>query len=147
VLAQFTAVGFGGAALAFFGSTLTVIAVAMSLPATDFGSLVPAEDVAQIIAASTFAGAVGAVMGGGIGALVRNTGGAVTTAVLVLIILLPLAVQLVSDAASWIPNTLAGVISGVGSEGGVLAAIAAIAVWGLVPAAAGLVSVQRRDVV
>jgi hypothetical protein len=146
-LAQFTAVGLGGAVLAFIGSTLTVVAVALSLPTTDYGFLVPAGSVAQVIAASTFAGAIGAVLGGGIGALVRNTGGAVTAAVFVLIILPPLAVQLVSDAASWIPNTLAGVISGIGSEVGVAAALVAIAVWGLVPAAIALLSVQRRDVV
>ena len=147
MLAQYTAVGIGGAVLSAIGSAMTVAAVAVSLPATDYGFLVSAAGVAQVIAASTFAGAFGAVLGAGIGALVRNTGGAVTIAVLVLFILPPLAVQLASEVASWIPNTLAGVISGIGGEVGTPAALAAIAAWGLVPAAIGLLAVMRRDVV
>jgi hypothetical protein len=79
--------------------------------------------------------------------LVRNTGGAVTGTVLLLVILPPLAVQLVGETASWIPSALANVVSGIDTTVGVGAAIAAIAMWALVPAAIGLVSVGRRDVV
>jgi hypothetical protein len=46
-----------------------------------------------------------------------------------------------------VPQTLANVLSGVGDEVGVPAAIVAIAGWALLPAAIGLMSVQRRDVV
>ncbi len=53
------------------------------------------------------------VLGAGVGALVRNTGGAVTGAILLLVILPPLAVQMVSETASWVPGTLANVVSGV----------------------------------
>lgn len=84
---------------------------------------------------------------GAIGALVRTAGGAVTGAVIALIVAPPLIVQLTANAASWIPNTLNTVVSGVTSEVGVGAAIAALAAWVLVPAVAGVVAVQRRDVV
>jgi hypothetical protein len=147
VLAQLAAVAVGGGALSLVGAGLTVGAVAAALPMTDYSFLVSAQGVASVLAASTFAGAAGAVLGAGIGMLVRNTGGAVTAVVLVLFILPPLAVQLISEAVSWIPNTLAGVLSGVGDEVGVMAALGAIVLWALIPAAIGLVAVQRRDVV
>jgi hypothetical protein len=71
----------------------------------------------------------------------------VTTAVLVLFVIPPLVVQLFTDAASWIPTTLFAVIAGVGDEVNLWAALMAVIAWALVPAAAGLVAVQRRDVV
>jgi len=147
VLAQHAAVAIGGGALSLIGAALTVGAVALALPATDFGFLVSASGVTRVIAASTFAGAAGAVLGAGIGALVRNTGGAVTATVLVLFILPPLAVQMASGFASWIPNTLANVLSGVGDEVGPFAALGAIGIWALLPAVIGLWAVERRDVV
>ena len=59
----------------------------------------------------------------------------------------PLVVQLVSDAASWIPPALGGAISGVTTDVSVTTAVAALILYAVVPAAAGLVVVQRRDVV
>ncbi|HEX9643405.1 MAG TPA: hypothetical protein VGC11_05330 [Acidimicrobiia bacterium] len=147
MLAQLAAVGVVGGALALVGAGLTIIAVWLSLPTTEYGFLVAAGDVVRILAASAFAGAAGAVLGGAVGALVRNTGGAVTGSVLVLIIAPPLIIQLASGAASWVPNTLATVLSGVGDEVTTLAAGLAIAAWAAVPAAIALVAVQRRDVV
>jgi hypothetical protein len=52
-----------------------------------------------------------------------------------------------SDAGSWIPPSLLAVISGVSPDMSVWAALLAAAAWALVPAAAGLVAVHRRDVV
>jgi ABC-type transport system involved in multi-copper enzyme maturation permease subunit len=147
VLAQFTAVALGGAAVGLVGVALTAGAVAAALPATDYGFLVPAGDVVRLLAASSFAGMAGAVLGAGIGALVRNTGGAVTGAVLALVMAPPLVVQLASGAVNWMPSTLANVVSGVSGEVTVLAAIAALLCWAAVPAAVGLVSISRRDVV
>ena len=77
----------------------------------------------------------------------RNTGGAVTAAVLLLIIVPTVAVQLSADLASWGPNILAGSVSGVATEPTTLAAMVALAMRGLLPAAVWLVAVQRRDVV
>jgi ABC-type transport system involved in multi-copper enzyme maturation permease subunit len=147
VLAQFTAVALGGAAVGLVGVALTAGAVAAAMPATDYGFLVSAGDVVRLLAASSFAGMVGAVLGAGIGALVRNTGGAVTGAVLALVIAPPLVVQLASGAANWVPSTLANVVSGVSGEVAALSAIAALACWAAIPAAAGLISTLRRDVV
>ncbi len=145
--AQLTAVLLGGGLLGLIGATLTIVAVAASLPMTDYDFMVSVADLTQVLAASAFAGAAGAVLGAGIGALVRNTGGAVAAAVVVLVIAPPLIVQLASETASWVPATLANVLSGVSNDVTTPAALAAIAAWAIVPAALGVLAVQRRDVV
>ncbi len=147
--AQLVAAGVGGAIIGLVGATCTIAAVAASLPLTEFEFLMSTSGVAQVLAASSWAGAAGAVLGAGIGTVVRNTGGAVTGAVLILIIVPPLVVQLASGMASWVPTALANELSGVALDGdsGAVAAAAGIAVWALVPATAGLWSVLRRDVV
>jgi ABC-2 type transport system permease protein len=109
--------------------------------------MVSADDLTRLLAASTLAGAIGAVLGAGLAAVIRNVGGAVTAVVLVLFMIPPLAVQLFSDAASWIPPALNAVISGVSTDVSPLAALVALVAWALVPAAVGLLAVQRRDVV
>jgi hypothetical protein len=147
VLAQQAAVSLTGAALALIGQVLVIAAVTFALPSTEYAFMVHAGDVTQLLAASALAGAIGALLGAGLGAVIRNVGGAVTTVVLVLFVIPPLAVQLLTDAASWIPTTLFSVISGVTAEISPWAALPAVAAWALVPAAAGLVTVQRRDVV
>jgi len=145
--AQFTAIGVGGAVLGLVGSALTIGAVALSLPLTDYGFMVSAGGVVQVIAASAWAGAAGAVLGAGIGTIVRNTGGAVAGTVLALIIAPPLIVQLASGSAPWIPGTLAVVASGIADHTSDIAAVAALGAWAIVPAIAAVWSVQRRDVV
>jgi ABC-type transport system involved in multi-copper enzyme maturation permease subunit len=151
VLAQLTAVLVAGAVLGVVGEAMIIGGVALALPSTEYGFMVGAGDLTQLFAASMLAGAVGAVLGAGLGAVIRNLGGAVTTAVLVLFVLPPLAVQLVNDSVDWIPSTLFAVISGVntevGTEVGLWAALVAVTAWALVPAAAGLMAVERRDVV
>ncbi|MDH3293540.1 MAG: hypothetical protein OER95_04365 [Acidimicrobiia bacterium] len=145
--AQFAAIGAAGAILGLLGSALTVGAVAVSLPLTEYGFMASTGGVIQIVAASIWAGAIGAVLGAGIGTIVRNTGGAVAGAVLALVIAPPLIVQLASGAAPWIPASLAVVASGVADHTSVTAAVAALGAWAIVPAIAALLSVHRRDVV
>jgi hypothetical protein len=147
VLAQLAAVLIGGAVLGLVGAASTVLAVALALPTTDYGFLVSAGGVVRVLLASAFTGAAGAVLGAGIGAIVRNTGGAVTGAVLALIVAPPLVVQLANDTASWMPSPLANVVSGVSGEVGLASAILVLGVWAVVPAAIGLVAVEKRDVV
>ena len=147
VLAQLAAVFLAGSVLGLVGAGVSAGSVAAGLTATDYGFMVSAADLLQILAASILAGGAGAVLGAGIGALVRNTGGAVTGTFLLLIILPPLAVQVMSEAAAWVPSTVANVVSGVDSATGVAAATAAIGLWAVVPALIGLVAVTRRDVV
>ena len=147
VLAQLSAVLLAGAMLALVGQALVIAGVALALPSTDYGFLVSAGGVTRLLIASMVAGAVGAVLGAGLGAVIRNIGGAVTTAVLVLFVIPPLAVQLISATGSWIPPTLFAVISGVSTDVNLGAALLAVVGWALVPATAGLVAVQRRDVV
>jgi hypothetical protein len=109
--------------------------------------MISAGSVTRLFAASAFAGAAGAVLGAGIGAVIRNTGGAVAGAVLVLVIAPPLIVQLSSDASSWVPSTLTNVLSGIGDQVGVPGALFALAAWAIVPALIGLLAVERRDVI
>ena len=147
VLAQLAAAFIAGSVLGLVGAAVSAGSVAAGLPATEYGFMVSAADLTRVLAASTLAGGAGAVLGAGIGALVRNTGGAVTGTIVLLLILPPLAVQMASETASWVPDTLANVVSGVDGTVSVVAAVAGIAVWALVPAAAGLAAVVRRDVV
>ena len=147
LLAQLVAVFLAGGALGVVGAGMTAIGVAVGLLATDYDFMVSAGALAAVLAASAFAGSVGAVLGAGIGSLVRNTGGAVTGVVVVLLIGPPLLVQLIGGAASWIPSTLAMVLSGVTHEVARPAALAALAAWALIPALISLVVVQKRDVV
>jgi ABC-type transport system involved in multi-copper enzyme maturation permease subunit len=147
VVAQLAAIFIAGCALGLVGAGVSAASVAIGLTATDFSFMVPAADLARVLTASILAGGVGAVLGGGIGALVRNTGGAVTGTILLLIIVPPLAVQMASESASWVPATLADVMSGVDQSVGIVAAIAALAVWAVLPAVVGLGAVRRRDVV
>lgn len=147
VLAQYAAVCVAGGLLGFVGAGVSAGSVAAGLNATDYGFMVSAADLAQVLAAATLAGGAGAVLGAGIGAFIRNTGGAVTGTILMLVILPPLAVQMAGETASWVPGTVATVASGVSSATGIGAAIAAIVTWALVPAAIGLVALTRRDVV
>jgi ABC-2 type transport system permease protein len=134
------------------GGALTVAAVALGLMTTEYGFMVSAAGVAQVLAAAAFAGAIGGVLGAGIGAIVRNTGGAVAGAFFTLMIAPPLLVQMANEANSWVPSTLANVLSGVEAEVattdqvGISAAILALLAWAVVPAAIGLFSVQRRDI-
>jgi len=146
IFAQLTAVLVAGATLALIGQALVIAGVALALPSTEYGFMVSAGGVIRLLAASTVAGAVGAVLGAGLGAVIRNIGGAVTTAVLVLFVIPPLAVQLISDTGSWIPPALFAVISGVSTDVSLWAALLSVAAWALVPAAAGFVAMQRRDV-
>lgn len=147
VLAQLTAVLVGGGVLGVVGAVLSVVALAASLPTTDYGFSMSGGEVARVLLASSLAGAAGAVLGAGIGSVVRNVGGAVTGAVLVLIVTPPLIVQLADEAASWMPSTLANVLSGTVDDVSVPAAVVAVAAWAVVPALIALVAVQRRDVV
>lgn len=147
VLAQLSAALVAGCVLGLVGAGASAGSVAVGLTATEYGFMVPAVDLLRILAASSVAGGAGAVLGAGIGALVRNTGGAVTGTVVLLIILPPLAVQMVGETATWVPNTLANVLSGVDNAAGIGAALAAMAIWALVPAAVGLFASTRRDVV
>ena len=147
VLAQIAAAFVAGSVLGLVGAGVSAGSVAAGLAATDYGFMVSAADLGRVLAASTLAGGAGAVLGAGVGAFVRNTGGAVTGTILLLVILPPLAVQMVSETASWVPGTLANVVSGVDRATGIGAAIAAIGLWALIPAVIGLVAVTRRDVV
>jgi hypothetical protein len=137
----------GGGALGLVGQAFIIAGVALALPSTEYKFMVSAGNVTQLLAATTLVGAIGAVLGAGLGAVIRNLGGAVTAVVLGLFMIPPLVVQLVNDAASWIPPTLGAVIAVLNTDVNPWAALTVLLAWGLVPAAVGLLAVQRRDVI
>ena len=147
VLAQLTAVAAAGAILALVGQALVVIGVAVALRTTQYDFMVPTGDVAQLLATTTLAGAVGAALGAGLGTVIRNVGGAVTAVVLLLFVIPPMTAPLLTGAGPWIPTNLFAVISGASTDVTLWAALPAIAAWALIPAGAGLLAVDRRDVV
>jgi hypothetical protein len=147
VTAQLTAVMLGGAVLSVVGAALIVATIAVGLQFTDYGFLVSGGGVLRVVAASALTGAAGAALGAGLGALIRNTGGAVTAVIGLLFVVPPVLVQLTPEMADWVPSTLAWSISGVVPEPSVAMATLGVLLWALVPAVAGLISVQRRDVV
>ncbi len=147
VSAQLAAVMLGGAVLSVVGALLIGVAIAIGLQLTDYAFLVSAGGVLRVVAASAVCGAAGASLGAGLGALVRNTGGAVTAVVGLLFVVPPVLVQLTPDMADWVPTTMAWSISGVVAEPTVAMAVLGVALWAVVPVLAGLASVLRRDVV
>jgi len=147
VAAQLVAVAVGGCVLSLVGAGLTVTAVAVSLLTTDYSFLVSGGNVLRVVLAAGYCGAAGAVLGAGIGAIVRNVGGAVTLTVFTFFVAPPLVVQLANETASWMPANLASVVSGTIDDVSQLAALLALTAWAGIPAVAGLVAVQRRDIV
>ena len=104
VLAQLAAIAIGGAVIGLVGAALTVARRRRRPP----HHRVRLPDLRR--RCRTGPGGRGLrrrcrrVLGAGIGTIVRNTGGAVTGAVLALIVAPPLIVQLVNDASSWVPS-------------------------------------------
>lgn len=146
-LAQLGALLVAGGALGAVGGGLTVAAGAVSLPLVDEQLLLATADVARLVGSAALAGATGAVLGAGAGAIVRNTGGAVTAVVLLLLVGPPLVGQLFVDVAPWTPSALIGVLAGVSEAHAAGTALAVLMIWGLLPAGLGLAAVQRRDVI
>lgn len=146
-LAQLLAVLLAGAVLGAVGGGLTVAAGAVSLPLVDQQLLLSGGEVARLVAVAGLAGATGAVLGAGFGALLRNTGGAVTAVVLLLLVGPPLVSQLLVEVAVWVPGSLIGVLAGIADGHTIGVALTALLAWGLVPAVAGLAAVERRDVI
>jgi hypothetical protein len=147
VFAQLSAVALGGAIIGFLGSVFIALALAIALPSTEFGFLIPNSDLLQVILAATIAGAVGSVLGAGIGSIVRNTGGAVTGVFLALIVAPPLIVQLANSTGAWMPGSLTNVASGITNDVSITSAYIALLVWAVVPAVVGLITTLRRDIV
>ncbi|MFO7777149.1 MAG: hypothetical protein R6V28_02225 [Nitriliruptoraceae bacterium] len=146
-LAQLGAVLVAGGLLGAVGGGLTVAAGALSLPLVDQQLLLTAGAVARLIAVAALAGATGAILGAGIGSLLRNTGGAVTAVVLLLLVGPPLVAQLLVEVAPWVPSSLLGVLAGMDQGQAIGVSLAALLAWGLVPAIAGVAAIERRDVI
>lgn len=146
MLAQYAAIFLAGGLLGLIGESLTMVAALVALPVAEADFLMPSDAVIAVFVASVLGGAAGAILGAGVGSLLRSSAIAVTAAVLLLVIAPPLMVQLLNDA-SWVPSTLLGVISGVYEEPSISAALAVLAAWAITPAAIAIVLSRRRDVI
>ncbi len=147
MLAQLTAVMAAGLVLGLVAELLVLAVGAVSLQFTDYAFLLPAGTVAQLLATSMLAGAVGAVLGAGIGAIVRNGGGAVAVTILVLFVAPQMLPQLAAAVAEWMPSTLLNGIAGVADGPAAMAAVGALVAWGVGMSLLALGAVDRRDVV
>lgn len=147
VVAKVAAVFLTGGLIGLVGGALTIVAGSVALPMVDASMVLSGGAIAQLIAGAALAGAVGGVLGVGIGDVLRNTGGAVTVTIVVLMIAPQIIAQLVADAAQWMPGQVIGVISGLGEEPTLWIAVLVLLAWGAVPALLGLAAVQRRDVI
>jgi ABC-2 type transport system permease protein len=147
MLAQFGAVLIAGAVLGLAGGAFVMVAGAISMPFADGSLLLSVGTIAQLLAASAFAGAAGALLGAGLGCrrtqprrsghrrrargLHRPTAGRADDDRRRLVG--PADPRRVPLRRPWRCE----------SPGG----RAALAAWALMPAAISLVIVQRRDVV
>lgn len=146
MLAQFVAIAVAGALLGLAGEALTLFAALVALPVVEVSFLMSIGAVVTVLAASALGGGAGALLGAGVGSLLRNSAFAVTAVVILLVIAPPLFVQLLNDA-SWIPGTLLAVVAGVEEEPGIAAAFAALATWVVIPPVAAIALARRRDVI
>lgn len=145
LLAQLTAVFLAGGLLGLVGEGLTLVSALIALPVADYDFMMSFGAVMQVAGAAALGGAAGAVLGAGVGSLLRNSAAAATVAVLLLVIAPPLMVQLLNDDR-WIPGTLLNSISGVLDSPEVLSAVGVLAIWSMIPAAAAFYFVRKRDI-
>ncbi len=146
MLAHLLALFLAGGLLGFVGGTLTIAAGAVTLPVVGLDRLVDAGTALRMVATATLAGAIGAAFGGGVGAIVRTTGGAVAAIVAFLLLGPPIVAQLSAAAAPWVPGALIAAIAGSVSATSTPTAVAALLLWVSVPVVVGTVLVARRDV-
>lgn len=147
LVAQRLALLLAGGVIGLVGGALAVAAGFVAFPLVGLERLVDASVAVRLTATATFAGAIGAVFGAGVGAVVRNTGGAVAAIVAFLLIGPPIVAQLSATAAPWVPAALVATLVGGVDEVSIATAVAALLLWGIVPAFVGSAAVIRRDVV
>jgi ABC-2 type transport system permease protein len=136
------------------GVTLAATAIAVAGAGTWFVLLstgtelvVGGQDVARGMAGTLAAGALGSLLGMGIGGVLRNQALAIGATLLLLLAVEPLVGSLVPEVGRWLPSGLATTLAS-GQPGAVTvpAALAALASYGLVAAGLAAALTRRADI-
>lgn len=150
VTAKLAAAGLVGLAVGVVASLLTL---AVALPwlnsrHVDLGT--HRTDIAVVILGGTAATALGALVGVGIGALIRNQTLAITATLIWTLVIESMLTVVAPGVGRWFPGGAASAMSGVRSAGGELlpiwAATLLFAAYGLAFAIVGTRFVVRRDI-
>jgi hypothetical protein len=150
VRAKLIAASIVGVLLALAASALTLAIALPWLAIKDIDVNVLSGDVAPVLLGGIAATALYALVGVGVGSMVRNQTTAVAGAVLWVIVAEGLLVSFAPDVGRWLPGGAASALSGVATANGDLlpmwGAALLLAAYGLAFAAAGTRFVLQRDV-
>jgi ABC-type transport system involved in multi-copper enzyme maturation permease subunit len=139
-----------GAALAAAASLLTLAIALPWLAAKNVDVAVLSGDVGPVLLGAVAATALYALVGVGLGSLIRNQTAAVVVALLWVMIVEGLLVSFVPEVGRWLPGGAAAALSGAATvEGGLLpmwGGALLFAAYGLAFAAAGVRFVMQRDI-
>jgi ABC-2 type transport system permease protein len=150
VRAKLAAASIVGAALAVVASALTLAIALPWLASRDVDVAILGGDVAPVLLGGIVATSLFALVGVGIGSMVRNQTAAVAGAAVWVVVVEGLLVSFAPDVGRWLPGGAASALSGVATaSGGLLptwGAALLLTVYGLAFAAAGTRFVLQRDV-
>jgi ABC-type transport system involved in multi-copper enzyme maturation permease subunit len=152
ILAKAAAAALAGAALGLLAQALTIAVDAAALSARGIDNQLTAGDLAQLVTGGAVAGALWAVIGVGLGALVRNQVSAVTALCVWLLLIETVVIGIFPDAGRLTPGAAAGALAGAlqtatpddlpAPAGG----LALLLVYAVIAATAGVIATERRDV-
>lgn len=139
-----------GAALAVAASALTLAIALPWLAAKDVAVDLLSADVGLALVGAMAATALYALVGVGIGSMIRNQTAAVVTALVWVMVVESILVNFVDDVGRWLPGGAVASLTGMASLDGVLlpmwAGACVFAAYGLAFAAAGSRSLMHRDI-
>jgi ABC-type transport system involved in multi-copper enzyme maturation permease subunit len=139
-----------GAGLAMVASLVTLVVAVPWLAAKDIHVSILSADVGLVLLAAIAASALYAMVGVGVGSLIRNQTAAVVVALVWVMVVESLLVTLLPDVGRWLPGGAVAALTGAATrDGGLLPMWAGgllFAAYGLGFAATGSRFVLRRDV-
>jgi ABC-type transport system involved in multi-copper enzyme maturation permease subunit len=135
------AIGFVSVLVAVGGTYLVLVATGTDVSLTVGTWLAPSLGT---VAAS----GLSALLGIGIGGILRNQALAVAAVAVLLFVLEPLTVALLPDVATWMPASVSSAVAaaGDGTDPGLAAAAAALTAYGIVAAAGATVALRRTEI-
>jgi hypothetical protein len=150
IAAKLVAAGIVGASVAAAASLLTIAIAVPWLRSEGVSILDYRSDAALALVGAVLATVLGAVVGVGLGALVRNQTAAITIALVWTQVVEALLVGFLPEVGRWFPGGAANAVAGVATPNGGLLPMGAAALllmgYGLLFAAAGASATVRRDI-
>jgi len=150
VVAKLITASIVGACIATVASALTVAIAVPWLRSDGVSVMEYRSDAALALIGGVVATVLGAVVGVGLGALIRNQTAAITIALVWTQVVEGLLVGFVPEVGRWLPGGAASALAGVATANGGLLPMGAAAMlltgYGLVFATAGAAAIVRRDI-